>query len=143
MLQGLLAKFLKYLWPSNLLSGFSFVLAEWHRGNARDRSLLLLIFTPMMICMAGLLFSFASFVFAFISRLLGWFLLTALFGGGGIFFYEKLKEKRSNSEPRQTTSQAYDVTAENTTTTGAKTGSGPTPEQDKQKRWFQDLYNKK
>ena len=145
MFRGTWMSFLKYFWPGNLFAGFSFVLAEWHRSNVKNRSLLLLIFSPMMICMAGLLFSFSSFVFAFISRLLGWFLLTVLFGGGGIFCYEKLKEKHADSEPRQTTSQTYDATAESTTFSRPKAGSGPTPEpeQSKQKRWFQDPHDNK
>ena len=105
----------KYLRPSNLFKGFGFVLSEWYRSDAKERAVLFLIFTPMIICMLGLLYSFASFVFEAISRLLGWFLLSVIFGGGGIFFYEKLRDSRTSSastfsSTRQATSTAYDAT---------------------------------
>jgi hypothetical protein len=93
----MLSQLLKYFWPSNLFAGFSFIFSEWHRSDARERAILLLIFAPMIACVLGLLYSFASFVFEAISKLLGWFLLSALFGGGGIFCYEKLRESRSTS----------------------------------------------
>ncbi|MDR1378602.1 MAG: hypothetical protein LBJ36_06070 [Synergistaceae bacterium] len=131
--------------------GFNFILMEWHRGNAKDRSLLLLIFTPMFICMLGLVLSFAGFVFAFISRLLGWFLLTALFGGGGIICYEKLREHQlfspspssSSSFSSQTVFSTDATTTENSsqsnkrsTTDEAGEGSG---EKTRRKKWFEGI----
>jgi hypothetical protein len=134
------SRFLRYFWPSNLFLGFNYIFAEWQRGNAKDRSILLLIFTPMFICMLGLLFSFAGFVFAFISRLLGWFLLTALFGGGGIFCYEKLRE-----HPLFSSSSFSDETVFSTDTTSAGNenpknsgtdGEGPGT---RRKKWFKGM----
>jgi hypothetical protein len=132
------SQFLKYFWPSNLFAGFGFVISEWHRGTTKDRALLVLIFTPMLVCMLGLIFSFASFVFTFISRLLGWFLLTALFGAGGIFCYEKLREDHSSSSysshSHHAASSAYDATttAEDTVkSTGAK--------ENKRRKWFEGM----
>ena len=106
---------MKYFWPSNLFAGFGFVVSEWSRNDAKGRTFLLLIFTPVTICMVALLYNFAIFIFEFISRLLGWFLLTALFGGGGIFLYEKLRESKvfsSQSTPHRTTASSYDATAD-------------------------------
>ncbi|MDR2528177.1 MAG: hypothetical protein LBD04_04045 [Synergistaceae bacterium] len=101
MSRDFLSKVLKYFWPTNMFAGFKFVLAEWYRGDVKDRAILSLIFAPMLICMLGLLYTFASFIFEIIARLLGWFLLTALFGGGGIFCYEKLRENRMGPRPSQ------------------------------------------
>ena len=99
MSRDFLLQLLRYFWPANMLRGFRSVLAEWYRGDVKDRAILLLIFVPMLICTLGLLYTFASFVFEIIAKLLGWFLLTVLFGGGGIFCYEKLRESRT--APRQ------------------------------------------
>jgi hypothetical protein len=129
-------QFLKYFWPSNLFAGFGFVVSEWYRGSVKDRAILLLIFTPMLICMLGLLFSFAGFVFAFISRLLGWFLLTALFGAGGIFCYEKLRETRpsSSTPPRHSKSAAYDAD-----TTAEEPAKSADAKESKRKKWFEGM----
>jgi hypothetical protein len=130
--------------------GFNFILTEWHRGNAKDRSLLLLIFTPMFVCMLGLVFSFAGFVFAFISRLLGWFLLTALFGGGGIICYEKLRTHQLFSSSSSSSSSSS-FSNETIFSTDAATAENPSPSdknsttnaagegsdrKNKRKKWF-------
>ncbi|MDR1621926.1 MAG: hypothetical protein LBS00_06095 [Synergistaceae bacterium] len=150
LLRDAWSQFLKYFWPSNLFMGFGFVITEWHRGNTKDKTLLLLIFTPMLVCMLGLVLSFASFVFAFVSRLLGWFFLTALFGGGGIFCYEKLRENRSSPFSSSFSSSsssgqspfsrdtAYDATAQDApnASDGAKAREESSDRGSKWKRWF-------
>jgi hypothetical protein len=146
LLRDMGLQFLKYFRPSNLFMGFGFVLTEWHRSDAKNRALLLLLFTPMFVCMLGFVFSLASFVFAFVSKLLGWILLTALFGGGGVFFYEKLRDIKSFSSERSSAphggpSAAYDATATAQDIPGAasnaKTQSKANPEQEaKWKKWF-------
>ncbi|MDR1979215.1 MAG: hypothetical protein LBQ42_10835 [Synergistaceae bacterium] len=144
LLRDVWSQFLKYFWPSNLFMGFGFVIAEWHRGDVKNRALLLLLFTPMLVCALGLVFSFASFVFAFISKLLGWFLLTAFFGGGGIFCYEKLRESRFASSAQspfshRAASSTYDATAQSAPNAAenakaqSETGSN---QNDKRRKWF-------
>ncbi|NLL36585.1 MAG: hypothetical protein GX256_03570 [Fretibacterium sp.] len=90
-----------YLWPPRLFAGLTRMVAEWQRGDTRKRGLLLLLFTPMLLCLLGLSFSVASFVLfvlpSLVLRLLGWLLLTSLFGGAGLYFYERLKEPRTSS----------------------------------------------
>jgi hypothetical protein len=118
--------------------GFGFVIAEWHRSNAKNRGLLLLLFTPMFVCMLGFVLSLASFVFAFISKLLGWFLLTALFGGGGVFCYEKLRELRSFSPEQPFSPQGPPSSADSAATT-AKDGSNAAEQENKRKKWFDGI----
>jgi hypothetical protein len=137
-------RFLKYFWPSNLFAGFNFISAEWQRGNIKERSLILLIFTPMLVCMLGLIFSFAGFVFAFISRLLGWFLLTAFFGGGGILLYEKLRENQSFSSSFSGRTVFYEEAARAENENPGKSSKRETGGEDSgktsgQKKWFQEM----
>jgi hypothetical protein len=116
--------------------GFKFIFAEWHRGNAKERSLLLLIFAPMLICMLGLIFNFASFIFAFVSRLLGWFLLTAFFGGGGIFCYEKLRENQVFSSFSSSSSSSFSDQTEFTDSSKTESREEGFAQGTRRKRWF-------
>jgi hypothetical protein len=141
LLRDMWLQFLKYFRPSNLFMGFGFVLAEWHRSDAKNRALLLLLFAPMFVCMFGFAFSLASFVFAFVSRLLGWFLLTALFGGGGVFFYEKLRDIRPFSSERSSSygapSSAYDAADIPGAARNPEVQDSAPPEREaKWKKWF-------
>ncbi|MDR2179366.1 MAG: hypothetical protein LBP21_03565 [Synergistaceae bacterium] len=148
MLRDVWSQFVKYFRPSNLFMGFGFVIAEWHRSDVKNRALLLLIFAPMFACMLGFLFSFANFVFAFISKLLGWFILTALFGAGGIFCYEKLREIRSFSSEQPspsscgTSSSAYNPAAKDGPN-GAENVKDPNKgsfgQENKRKKWFDGI----
>lgn len=105
---------IRYLWPPRLLARLSFVWGEWHKSDARERSLLLLVFAPMMACILGLLFSVAGFVLfvlpSFILKVFGWLLLAALFGGAGVFFHEKIKGKPTPS--RGADPDPYDIASE-------------------------------
>jgi hypothetical protein len=97
--------------------------------------------------MFGFVLSLASFVFAFISKLLGWFLLTALFGGGGVFCYEKLRELRSFSPERPFTPHSASSSTDDTTTKdipnaeeNVKTRDKASFEQEnKRKKWFDGI----
>ena len=75
--------------------------------------ILLLVFAPMLFCVLGLLFSVASFVLfvlpSFILRLLGWAVLTALFGAAGAYCHDRLKGRASSSSYRAGR-DFYDVT---------------------------------
>lgn len=136
---------LKYLWPPKLLSGLSFVLGEWHKSDAKDKTLLLLIFSPMMVCVLGLLFSIAGFVLfvlpSFVLKVLGWLLLIALFGAGGLFFYEKTQGKHSSGSTRYTNSAAYDVSSEKTDASASE--KEPNAEENITNKWFKEVRNMK
>ena len=112
------------LWPSRLLGGLGRILTEWQSSDIRERGILLLIFAPMLFCVLGLLFSVASFVLfvlpSFILRLLGWGLLTALFGAAGSYCHDRLKGRSSSSSYR-TGRDFYDVTDVTEETSGPKT----------------------
>ena len=92
----------------------------------------------MLICLLGLLFSAASFVLfvlpAFILRLLGWGVLTALFGAGGIYCHDKLKGQTS---AHGTDAGFYDVTSDSGPSDSAwekaSSSKGETPS------WFENV----
>ena len=113
MFRAILFQTLSLLWPPRLFAGLGRILTEWQRSGVREKGILLLVFAPMLICLLGLLFSAASFVLfvlpAFILRLLGWGVLTALFGAGGIYCHDRLK---GPSSARGTDPGFYDVTAD-------------------------------
>ena len=96
-------KFLNWLpsWlkVSFIVGGLGNVMDLWHKADARERGILLLVFAPMFLSLVGLLFSIASFVLfvlpSFILRLLGWGLLTALFGAGGRYCYAHITGRAS------------------------------------------------
>lgn len=94
LFRKILAQAFYYLRPSRILGGLGRVLSGWRGADIREKGLLLLVFSPMFVCLAGLLFGIASFVLfvlpALVARILGWGLLTALFGAGGVYCWERL-----------------------------------------------------
>lgn len=113
MFRAILFQSLAFLWPPRLFAGLGRILREWQGSDVREKGILLLVFTPMLLCLLGLLFSVASFVLfvlpAFVLRLLGWGALTALFGAGGIYCHDRLKGQSSS---RRVERDFYDVTEE-------------------------------
>ncbi len=85
---------MKFIKPSIYMGGFDYVLQIWREADAKDKGILLLVFSPMFLCMAGFVFSIIYFVLfvlpSFLFRFVGWGLLTALFGAGGKYFYKHL-----------------------------------------------------
>lgn len=83
---------MKFIKPSLYIGGLDYVLNVWHEANAKERGILLLTFAPMFVSFGGLLASIIYFVLfvlpAFIFRVLGWGILTALFGAGGKYCYK-------------------------------------------------------
>ena len=69
----------------------------------------------MLLCGLGLLFSVASFILfvlpSFVLRILGWAVLTALFGAAGSYCHDRLKG-RSSSPSYHADQDFYDVTEE-------------------------------
>ena len=113
MFRTFFTQVLTRLWPPRLLGGLGRILTEWQSSDIRERGILLLVFAPMLLCVLGLLFSVASFVLfvlpSFILRLLGWAVLTALFGAAGAYCHDRLK---GPSSARGTDPGFYDVTAD-------------------------------
>ena len=62
MFQNIVNQILYWLWPSRILKHFSSFLDRWQRADARERGILLLVFSPLAVCLGGLLFSIFSFV---------------------------------------------------------------------------------
>ena len=69
-----------------------YVFKLWQDSDAKERGILLLTFAPMFLCMIGLIFSIVHFVLfilpSFLFSILGWGMLTALFGSGGKYCYK-------------------------------------------------------
>ncbi|MBQ6775926.1 MAG: hypothetical protein IJP53_05645 [Synergistaceae bacterium] len=88
---------MKFIKPSLYLGGFDYFLRLWKEADAKDRGILILMFTPMFFCFAGFLFSIMYFVLfvlpSYLFTFIGWALLTALFGAGGKYFYAHLTHR--------------------------------------------------
>ena len=87
-------KILSFVKPSLYMSGLSDVLKLWRSSDAKDKGILLLVFSPMFLCIGGFIFSVIHFVLfvlpSFVFGVFGWGLLTVLFCSGGKYFYKQL-----------------------------------------------------
>ena len=83
---------MKFLKPSLYMGGLDFVLGIWREADAKERGILLLVFSPMFVCMGGFVFTIIYFVLfvlpSYLFSFLGWGILTALFGAGGKYCYK-------------------------------------------------------
>lgn len=88
-IKGYISTFIR---PSFYMSGMDYFLRLWHEANAKERGILVLVFSPMFLCLAGLFVSVVYFVLfvlpSFVFRVLGWGALTALSGAGGRYCYK-------------------------------------------------------
>lgn len=87
--KGYVTKLLK---PSMYISGMDYVFKLWQEADAKERGILLLTFSPMFLSMGGFVFTIIYFVLfvlpSYLFSLLGWGVLTALFGAGGKYCYK-------------------------------------------------------
>ena len=94
----------KLLKPSLYMGGLDFVLSIWRNADAKDIGILLLVFSPMFVCMGGFIFTIIYFVLfvlpSYLFSFLGWGALTALFGAGGKYCYKYFtgKEIKAGSD---------------------------------------------
>lgn len=83
---------MKFLRPSLYISGLDYFLKLWNHSDAKERGILLLVFSPMFLCTGGLIFSLIYFVLfvlpSFLFSILGWGILAALFGAGGRYCFK-------------------------------------------------------
>ncbi|MBR0258411.1 MAG: hypothetical protein IJQ58_11780 [Synergistaceae bacterium] len=83
---------MKFLKPSLYMGGLDFVLKIWRESDAKNRGILILVFSPMFLCMGGFIFTIIYFVLfvlpSYLFSFLGWGALTALFGAGGKYAYK-------------------------------------------------------
>ena len=116
---------MRFLKPSIYMGGFDFVLNIWRESDAKDRGILLLVFSPMFICMGGFIFTIIYFVLfvlpSYLFSFLGWGILTALFGAGGKYCYKHF----TGHEISTANSGVIDVEF----TEGAKSEAAPTQEE--------------
>ena len=87
------------------MSGLSDVLKLWRSADAKDKGILLLVFSPMFLCIGGFIFSVIHFVLfvlpSFVFGVFGWGLLTFLFCSGGKYFYKQLTGHAINAKPNE------------------------------------------
>lgn len=91
--------------PSMYISGMDYVFKLWNESDTKERGILLLTFSPMFVSMGGVIFTIIYFVLfvlpSYLFSILGWGMLTALFGAGGkyCFKYFTGKELKDKKEP--------------------------------------------
>ena len=148
MFQNIVNQILYWLWPSRILKHFSSFLDRWQRADAREKGILLLVFSPLAVCLGGLLFSVFSFVLfvlpSFILRVLGWGLLAGLCDAGGSFLYERATGKgphaRATADPGAFRDAPYtDVSFTENHGTGEAQAEDQGRREDIQKRWFERI----
>ena len=99
-LKGYVMRLLK---PSMYISGMDYVFKLWQDSEVKERGILLLTFSPMFLSMGGFIFTIIYFVLfvlpSYLFSVLGWGILTALFGAGGkyCFKYFTGKELKKDS----------------------------------------------
>ena len=83
---------MKLVKPSLYISGMDYVFKLWQDADTKERGILLLTFSPMFLSMGGFVFTIIYFVLfvlpSYLFSVLGWGLLTALFGAGGKYCYK-------------------------------------------------------
>lgn len=86
------AYFMRLVKPSMYISGMDYVLKLWSESNTKERGILLLTFSPMFVSMGGVIFTIIYFVLfvlpSYLFSILGWGMLTALFGAGGKYCFK-------------------------------------------------------
>ena len=140
MFRNILSQILYYLRPSRLLNGLGDILSAWRRSEIREKGIFVLVFLPMFICAAGLVFSVVSFVLfvlpSFVIRVIGWAALTMVFGSGGVYCYERLTGRR----PQNPTADFVDTTWTEAGSRGGAQDSQDRPgEAEDRKKWFDDF----
>ena len=136
-----------FLRPAIFISGLGDLFTLWQGAGAKERGIFILVFAPMLVCLAGLFISVVSFILfvlpSFVLRVLGWGVLTALFGAGGRYCYERMTGR---NVPRGGTS-FYAGSCEQTYTDVKFTENGPgSRTQDREevrRRWFERVRGKK
>ena len=95
---------MKFVKPSMYISGMDYVFKLWSESNTKERGILLLTFSPMFVSMGGVILTIIYFVLfvlpSYLFSILGWGMLTALFGAGGkyCFKYFTGKELKDKAE---------------------------------------------
>ena len=127
---------LRYLWPGSVFSGVMNIIKEWRHCDVKTKAMLAVFFIPAILSVVGLVASIARFVLfvlpAFVMTLLGWLLLILLFGGGGLFCYEKMSGKRVTNN----STSFYDVTPNSS---DGETGDTKQDWFGDKKNWFDDV----
>lgn len=102
---------MKFLRPSLYISGLDYFLKLWNNSDAKERGILLLVFSPMFICTGGLIFSIIYFVLfvlpSFLFGILGWGLLAALFGAGGRYCFKYFTGKEIPADEYKSHSSSH------------------------------------
>ena len=82
----------KLVKPPMYISGMDYVFKLWQESDTKERGILLLTFAPMFLSMGGFIFTIIYFVLfvlpSYLFSVLGWGILTALFGAGGKYCFK-------------------------------------------------------
>lgn len=110
---------MKFLKPSLYMGGLDFVLSIWREADAKERGILLLVFSPMFVCMGGFVFTIIYFVLfvlpSYLFSFLGWGILTALFGAGGKYCYKYFTGKEIHTGDKNIIDAEFSETSSKST----------------------------
>ena len=94
---------MKLVKPSMYISGMDYVFKLWSDSDTKERGILLLTFSPMFVSMGGVIFTIIYFVLfvlpSYVFSMLGWGLLTAIFGAGGKYCFKYFTGKEIKPKP--------------------------------------------
>ena len=93
---------MRFVKPSMYISGMDYVFKLWSESNTMERGILLLTFSPMFVSMGGVILTIIYFVLfvlpSYLFSILGWGMLTALFGAGGKYCFKYFTGKELNTK---------------------------------------------
>ena len=93
---------MKLVKPSMYISGMDYVFKLWSDSDTKERGILLLTFSPMFLSMGGVIFTIIYFVLfvlpSYLFSILGWGMLTALFGAGGKYCFKYFTGKELKTQ---------------------------------------------
>ena len=94
--------FMRLVKPSMYISGMDYVFKLWQDSDTKERGILLLTFSPMFLSMGGVIFTIIYFVLfvlpSYLFSILGWGMLTALFGAGGKYCFKYFTGKDAKAK---------------------------------------------
>ena len=94
--------FMRLVKPSMYISGMDYVFKLWNESDTKERGILLLTFSPMFLSMGGVIFTIIYFVLfvlpSYLFSILGWGMLTALFGAGGKYCFKYFTGKELKTQ---------------------------------------------
>lgn len=102
MFGDIIKRITRYLNPTVIFPRLKSLMSAWNSADAKNRAILAVVFAPTFLCIGGVLFTIVSFVLfvlpSFVIRLISWIIMSAVFGAGGTYLYERLTGQKMKKE---------------------------------------------